>query len=265
MTYTTEEMQKIVIPNHLKDVEKENNMKILLAVESGSRAWGFESKNSDWDVRFIYVHKPEWYMTVNPQCDVIEHMYPDDVDLAGWELRKALALLQKSNPSLLEWFHSPIIYYQDEAFAQSILSIEKDYFNPISTMYHYNSIANKHNARYLNKESAPMKPFLYFLRGILACRWIEMHKSIPPVRFQDLLETTVTEEDIKQKVYELIAIKKEAKEYDMQSIDLQLVKYAKDLSAHFDQTISSFRPEQSKASAAALDQILFNTVMTKSL
>lgn len=261
MTYTTEEMQKTVIPNHLKDVENKNNVKILLAVESGSRAWGFESKNSDWDVRFIYVHKPEWYLTVNPQRDVIEHMYPDDVDLAGWELRKALALLQKSNPSLIEWFHSPIVYYQDEAFAQSILSIEKDYFNPISTMYHYNSIANKHNARYLEKEGAPMKPFLYFLRGILACRWIEMHKSVPPVRFQKLMEATVTESDIKQKIYELIAIKKEAKEYDIQSIDKQLVNYAKELAAHFDQTISSFRPEQSRASAAALDRILFNTVM----
>ena len=102
-----EQIEKKAIPAHLHCIEHEHEVKILLAVESGSRAWGFESDNSDWDVRFIYVHKPEWYFIVEEQRDVIEQMYDDDVDLDGWELRKTLRLFRRSNPSLLEWFNSP--------------------------------------------------------------------------------------------------------------------------------------------------------------
>ena len=132
------------ILSHLKDIETENNVKILLAVESGSRAWGFESANSDWDVRFIYVHKPEWYFKIEEQRDVIEHLH-DDVDLVGWELRKALSLLKRSNLTLLEMLDSPIVYNVDSEFVKRIKEVEKDFFNPIKAMYHYNHIYNKHN------------------------------------------------------------------------------------------------------------------------
>lgn len=92
-------IEEKAIPAHLRSIEKQFNVKVLLAVDSGSRTWGFESQNSDWDVQFIYVHKPEWYLKVEEQRDVIEHVYEDNVDLAGWELRKALSLLRRSNPS----------------------------------------------------------------------------------------------------------------------------------------------------------------------
>lgn len=250
----------VAIPSHLEDIEHEHNVRILLAVESGSRAWGFESNNSDWDVRFIYVHKPEWYFKVEEQRDVIEYMYEDDVDLAGWELRKALSLLKRSNPSLLEWFHSPKVYYVDTEFFKRILEVEKDFFNPVKCMYHYNRIYNKHNERYLQKEDCPMKRFLYYLRGILACQWIEANKSIPPVRFKDLYEAMVTDADIKAKIEALIEIKKEAKEYDMLSIDKVLVEYARKLADYYNESVGSFRPEQNKASADALDSILYDMV-----
>ena len=94
-----------VIQGHLRDIEQEHDVKVLLAVATGSRAWGWDSPSSDWDVRFIYVHKPEWYFKIEPQRDVIEKMTGDNVDLAGWELRKALYLLKRSNPSLLEWLN----------------------------------------------------------------------------------------------------------------------------------------------------------------
>ena len=96
-------MQKAIL-SHLNHVEQENNVKVLLAVESGSRAWGFHSAESDWDVRFVYVHQLDWYLKVNEGKDVIEHMYNDDVDLVGWELRKTLRLFQKSNPALMASF-----------------------------------------------------------------------------------------------------------------------------------------------------------------
>lgn len=161
-------MKEIGIPKHLKNIEKEYNIRILLAVESGSRAWGFASTNSDWDVRFVYVHKPEWYLRVEPQPNVIEHMFDDDVDLVGWELRKALSLFGRSNPSLFEWLNSPQVYYMDKEFESRLKEVEATFFNPIKNMYHYNHIYNKHNERYLQHEKCELKRFLYYLRGILA-------------------------------------------------------------------------------------------------
>ena len=122
--FSPDYMEKVAIPTHLREVEEEFGVKILLAVESGSRAWGFESKNSDWDVRFIYVHKPEWYFMIKEQRDVIERMYEDDVDLSGWELRKALVMFSRGNPSLLEWFNSPKVYYRNEEFIRRVLEVE---------------------------------------------------------------------------------------------------------------------------------------------
>ncbi len=256
-----ETLESNLISSHLRDIEHEHNVKILLAVESGSRAWGFESANSDWDVRFIYVHKPEWYFKVNEQRDVIEHMYEDDVDLVGWELRKALALLRKSNPSLLEWFNSPIVYYKDEDFVKRIREIEKDYFNPIRTMYHYNHIYIKHDERYLQKQGYPMKRFLYYLRGILACKWIESNNSLPPVAFKELLDATVEDKAVRAKIDELIRLKKSGKEHDMLTVEDSLVDYARNLADYYNGIIDSFRPELNEASTDALDSILYDMVM----
>ena len=256
-----EALELNVIPAHLRDIEQDHNVKVLLAVESGSRAWGFESKNSDWDVRFIYVNKPEWYFKVQEQRDVIEHMYEDDVDLVGWELRKALVLLQKSNPSLLEWFNSPKVYYKDEDFVKRIREIERDYFNPIRTMYHYNHIYIKHDERYLQKQGYPMKRFLYYLRGILACKWIEKNKSLPPVAFNELLDATVEDNEIRAKVDELISLKKSGKEYDMLTVEDSLVDYARHLADYYNGIIDSFRPELKRTSTDALNSILYDMVM----
>ncbi len=256
-----ETLESNLIPSHLRDIEHEHNVKILLAVESGSRAWGFESANSDWDVRFIYVHKPEWYFKVKEQRDVIEHMYEDDVDLVGWELRKALTLLRKSNPSLLEWFNSPIVYYKDEDFVKRIREIEKDYFNPIRTMYHYNHIYIKHDERYLQKQGYPMKRFLYYLRGILACKWIESNKSLPPVAFKELLDATVENKAVRAKIDELIRLKKSGKEHDMLTVEDSLVDYARNLADYYNGIIDSFRPELNEAYTDALDSILYDMVM----
>ena len=150
------------ILSHLKDVEQQYDIKVLYAVESGSRAWGFHSEESDWDVRFIYVHKLNWYLKVNEGRDVIEEINDDNVDLVGWDLRKTLRLLQKSNPSLMEWLNSPIIYYADDEFLSQMKILETRYFNPIKIMYHYESLYIKHDKRYLQNAAYPLKRFLYY-------------------------------------------------------------------------------------------------------
>ena len=257
-----DQIETIAIPGHLRAIEHEHNVKVLLAVESGSRAWGFESANSDWDVRFIYVPKPEWYFTVNEKRDVIEHFYEDDVDLAGWELRKALVMLRKSNPSLLEWLNSPKVYYKDDEFVKRIREVENDYFNPIRTMYHYNHIYIKHDERYLQKQGYPMKRFLYYLRGVLACKWIESNKSLPPVAFKELLDATVEDKAIRAGIDELIRLKKSGKEHYMLIVEDSLVNYAHDLADYYNSIIESFRPELNETSTDALDSILYDMVMT---
>lgn len=253
-------MTNATIPNHIESIEKECNVKVLLAVEAGSRAWGFESRNSDWDVRFIYVHKPEWYFRVEEQRDVIERMYDDDVDLAGWELRKALTLLHRSNPSLLEWLNSPIIYYIDEEFAERIRDIANDCINPIRLMYHYQHIYCKHDEKYLQKEGYPMKRFLYYLRGVLACKWIEQHQTLPPVPFKELLDATVEDSEMRRLIDELIRIKRGEEEQDITIVDDRLVAYARTLADHYTQIANSFRPEIPHTPADKLDQLLYDMV-----
>lgn len=257
-------MKKVIL-SHLEEVERENNVKVLLAVESGSRAWGFHSAESDWDVRFVYVHQLDWYLRVNEGRDVIEHMYDDDVDLVGWELRKTLRLFQKSNPSLLEWLHSPIIYHADEVFLSRMRGLEPAFFNPIKTMYHYGSIYIKHDKRYLQNAAYPLKRFLYYLRGILACRWIEERQSMPPVLFSELVKSTVGEAPIRQKIDGLLALKRQSKENDLKEVDADLVEYAHHWAEHFEQTISSFRPEIGHYdNSSQLDSLFQEMVMRNS-
>ena len=256
-------MQQVIL-SHLKESEQQNGVKVLLAVESGSRAWGFHSAESDWDVRFVYVHNLDWYLKVNEGRDVIEHMYDDDVDLVGWDLRKTLRLFQKSNPSLLEWLHSPIIYYADGVFLSRMRGLEPAFFNPIKTMYHYANIYIKHDKRYLQNAAYPMKRFLYYLRGILACRWVEERQSMPPVLFVDLVNGTVKEEAIRQHIQELLALKKASKENDLKEVNSDLVEYARHWADYYSERVGTLRPEREKTSSDALDAVLFDMIQVHS-
>ena len=104
----------------LSAIEAEFGVRILYACESGSRGWGFASPDSDYDVRFIYVHPLAWYLQVHVQRDVIELPISDELDINGWELRKALGLLRKGNATLIEWLDSPIVYRADAVFLQAM-------------------------------------------------------------------------------------------------------------------------------------------------
>ena len=250
------------ILSYLEDIEHQYDVRVLLAVESGSRARGLFSDESDWDVRFVYVNKLDWYLNVNEGRDVIEEMFDDNIDMVGWELRKTLRLFQKSNPSLMEWLHSPVIYRADEEFLSRMRAMEPVYFNPIKTMYHYESLYIKHDKRYLQDSTNPLKRFLHYLRGILSCRWLEQHKTMPPVLFSELVKATVDDDSIRQKINVLIALKRQTKENDNLEVDASLVEYARKLAEHFEQTIPDFRPELSHAGDSLdLDGLLKEMVL----
>ncbi|MCL4152986.1 UNVERIFIED_CONTAM: hypothetical protein GTU68_007345, partial [Idotea baltica] len=174
------------IQQELAELEAEKDIKILYAVESGSRAWGFASKNSDWDVRFIYVHRKNWYLSIDKRKDNVNRMLPDDLDLSGWEIRKALGLFRKSNPPMLEWLRSPIVYTEPFTTAERLRKLSDNYFNPRSCLYHYLSMARGNYKDYLQNETVKLKKYFYVLRPIIACDWIAEKKEMAPMEFQTL-------------------------------------------------------------------------------
>jgi uncharacterized protein len=109
-----------LILSKLQKIERDQQVKLLLAVESGSRAWGFPARDSDYDVRFIYVHHPDWYLSIDEKRDTIELPASDTLDLSGWDIRKALKLYRKSNPPLMEWLASNVIYCEKVGFRQEM-------------------------------------------------------------------------------------------------------------------------------------------------
>lgn len=175
------------ILSKLNEIENKENVKILLAVESGSRAWGFASTDSDYDVRFIYVRSKEDYLRLEKTRDVIELPIEGELDINGWDLDKTLRLLRASNPTLFEWFSSPIVY-RETAFAQEFRSIMQRYFSSKRGLSHYLSMASSNYREYLKGDTVKAKKYFYVLRPVLACRWILDKGSPPPMLFSELME-----------------------------------------------------------------------------
>jgi predicted nucleotidyltransferase len=192
----------------LARIEKESDIRILLAVESGSRAWGFASTDSDWDVRYIYVHKLDWYLRIDQYKDSQEEILDNDIDLAGWELRKALGLFRKSNPPMLEWLRSPIIYLEQFSTANKLRELSAKYFNPRSCMYHYLSMAKGNFNEFLkDRDLVKIKKYFYVLRPVLACDWITNEKTFPPMEFAKLVESQVNDAEIREAIDKLLVRK----------------------------------------------------------
>ena len=194
------------IINKLREIEQQENIRILHAVESGSRAWGFASPDSDYDVRFIYVRPLEYYLRLEKTRDVIELPINDELDINGWDLDKTLHLLYKSNPTLFEWFASPIIYHKTD-FVDRFTPLLKEYFTPQTSVYHYLGTAKSNYVAYIrNKNEVKAKKYFYVLRPLLACRWIMDRHCPPPMLFSELQETYL-DKDIESEVSYLLDIK----------------------------------------------------------
>jgi predicted nucleotidyltransferase len=142
------------IERRLDAIESESGVTIVFACESGSRAWGFASPDSDYDVRFLYVSHPSWYLSVDleDKRDVIETPIEGVWDVNGWDLRKALRLYRKSNPPLLEWLQSPIVYREPSGAAGKLRNLVPSFYSPTASMYHYLHMAQKNYRTYLREE-----------------------------------------------------------------------------------------------------------------
>lgn len=201
-----------LIQSKLNEIEKREQVRILHAVESGSRAWGFASPDSDYDVRFVYVRPVEYYLGLEAKKDYLDWELDEILDMNGWDLSKALRHFRRSNATLFEWSNSPIIYRTTKEWSR-IKETSLNYFSAKSCMYHYYGTANKNFHEYLQDDMVKYKKYFYVLRPILACKWIEEKKCPPPVLFSGL-QNAVLDEQLKPLVSGLLEKKMKMKEYE---------------------------------------------------
>ena len=246
---------KARVLEELARIERECEVRVLLAVESGSRAWGFASPDSDYDVRFLYVHTRDWYVRVSETRDVIEQMLPGDLDVSGWELRKGLRLFAKCNLALNEWLGSPIIYAARAGFAAQLRERLPLYFNPIAGTHHYRKMAQTAFAEGRTGDRIRIKKLFYVLRPLLACRWIEHTRSQPPTEFAALVTAPWVSADEQSWIAELLQQKAQAVE--AQPITLAPERLAAITSEleRFEAAASGFGPAQG-GTLEDLDELL---------
>ena len=180
---------KDAILSKLHALVADQGIRLWYAFESGSRAWGFPSPDSDFDIRFLYTNPLEWYLRIEEGRDVLEVPMEGLLDMGGWELRKALRLAKKSNPVLWEWFQSPIRYLEEDAdFLPELRSVVDPFFSPVAAANHYLALCKGTMERELSGPTVRIKKYFYMLRPILAAQWIVERQSIPPMEFEPLLD-----------------------------------------------------------------------------
>lgn len=223
-----------LIKEKLNEIEHRENCRILLAVESGSRAWGFASPDSDYDVRFIYVRPKENYLRLEQVRDVIELPINDELDINGWDVSKALKLLHKSNPTVFEWFSSPIVYKTTD-FAERFKPIMLRYFSSKSGLWHYLHMAEGNYREYLKSDMVKAKKYFYVLRPILACRWILEKGTPPPMLFSELMESQLPDY-LEETVRDLLELK-------VNSPEIKLIPRIDILNDYMDRSITEVKEQ----------------------
>lgn len=246
-----------IIPAKLKEIEERENVRILHCIESGSRAWGFASPDSDYDVRFVYVRPLEYYLRLDKTRDVIEWQLDETLDINGWDLQKALRLLHTSNPTLFEWNNSPIVYKTTPEWAE-ISEVIGHYFQKKAGLYHYLSTAKKNYREYLKADMVRLKKYFYVLRPILACRWILEKQTPPPMLFSELADACL-DEALVPAVNNLLRLKMETPEIGLgPRIDV-INEYLDASIAEIEQRIQSLSGDE-KASWEELNALFLKTV-----
>ena len=241
----------------LCEIEEKENCRILLAVESGSRAWGFASPDSDYDVRFLYVRPKECYLRLERVQDVIELPISDLLDINGWDLAKMLRLLHGSNPTIFEWFSSPIVY-KTTPFADALMPTLQRYFLSKKGLWHYLRMAERNYQEHLCHEQVRAKKYFYVLRPILACRWILETGTPPPMLFSELVVSQLPVEMLPA-VQALLDLKQNAPEIQLIPRNDFLNAYIKQSLAQLRQAVESY-PREPCRDWTELNQIFLSAL-----
>lgn len=246
------------ILKRLEAIEAEHDVRILFACESGSRGWGFASPDSDYDVRFLYAHPLSWYLRVLPGRDVIELPIDHVFDISGWELRKALGLLRKGNATLVEWLDSPVVYRADPLFLEAMREAVRRTHRPECAFHHYVHMARRNYREFLRGDSVRLKKYLYVLRPLLATLWIEQGRGPAPMRLQALVDTLVTDAQVREAIEELLRHKRGAAESECGAALPALNRF---IDAELSRLETSAVPREEAIDYAILDRLMVDTVM----
>ena len=199
----TDTMQ--IIGERLDGLEQRWGIRVLYAVEAGSRAGGFPSPDSDYDVRFVYARPLPGYLRLDKVRDTITDESSSIFDITGWDLIKALRLAHVSNPTLIEWLVAPTVYRTSPEWEQLRPLLLRCY-QPWPMRHHYLGMAIKNwTTRPISGPAVP-KRYLFVIRLLLACRWIARHEAPPPVPLAELAQATL-EPDMQASLAELVAMK----------------------------------------------------------
>lgn len=197
-----------LVPQKLKEIEREYGIRVLYAAESGSRAWGTHSETSDFDVRFIYIRPREDYLRLEKVRDVLEFPIEDDWDMSGWDLFKTLQLLHSANSQIYEWFASPVVYV-DEGFSQRFRPLLDAYYSVKTSVYHYLHQADMKMKQQQRAEDTKVKHYLYRFQHLAAAKWILAHRAPVPVSYRELVKWLP--EEARSRALEMLELKKSRK------------------------------------------------------
>tara|TARA_Y100000310_G_scaffold328062_1_gene395488 strand:- start:28703 stop:29500 length:798 start_codon:yes stop_codon:yes gene_type:complete len=219
-----------------QDLEKKHNIKILFAIENGSRAWRMESEDSDYDVRFVFVRPIEDYIQINKQREVINIAFDEEgkicdakgayIDISGFDVFKYIKLLSDSNPTSIEWLNTDILYYGEQNKVFKKFALEN--FSKIALYHHYKSMCRNNYLKYLKDSSdVTYKRYLYGFRGLINSRWIANKKTIPPISFPETIKKSkeFIDKEIIEKLEEIINLKSQGKEKDIIQNIVKMDKY----------------------------------------
>lgn len=246
----------------LRQIEAEAGVRVLYAAESGSRAWGFASPDSDYDVRFIYAHPRDWYVTLNEARDVIERPLDAQlVDLAGWDVRKALRLLLKSNPALYEWLASPIAYLDDGRFRAAAEPLFARHASAVALAHHYHSIARgQWRSEIEGNDAVKLKKYFYVVRPLLSLQWVADFGSVPPMNMAELMQRSPMPGDVRRTIDELLRLKRETPELGRGSRNATIDAWALERLEALRPDRLELAPCEQTRSAADADQLFRDTV-----
>ena len=252
---------ELKIIEKLRDTEKIENIKIFWAIESGSRSWGFPSIDSDYDCRFIYVNPKDYYLSIFEQKDFISYT-PDEIyDIAGWNIKKVLRQLNKSNASVFEWLSSDVIYLENPDVKNYLKDVSANFFNPISLSYHYLNLARKKYDDVSENEKSKLKTYFYILRPIANFKYIFLHNEMPPINYNQTIQNIDLNSEILSEINALLNIKKDVSESYLIEKNELLINYFKNEFLYFENNIKNLKMHDKKNSAL-LDDVFGKIIET---
>lgn len=213
------------VRGYLAGIEREHGVRVLFACESGSRAWGFPSPDSDFDVRFIYVHQRDWYLSIERGRDVIEIPISGDMDIAGWDLQKALGLARSGNATLSEWLASPVVYQEEPGFAETMRGLLNRTYRRDRTFMHYKSVTEKNLLQAHRGKGVRVKKFLYSLRTALAAQWCATREDRPPMTLAALADALVPDAAQREGIGAIVEAKATLAEKSTYEAPAELVEF----------------------------------------